>query len=77
MILKQGYEALSGRESGISRDGNKEYQNWLGMHYKNQKNTRFSRFSLNLKLLTGKKLDKRMQNNPTNTFQWIKVPFYE
>ena len=47
------------------------------MHYKNQKNTRFSRFSLNLKLLTGKKLDKRMQNNPTNTLPLIKVPFYE
>ena len=66
-----------GTPSGISRDVNKEYQNWLRMHYENQKNTRFSRFLLNQNLLTGKKLDKRMQNNPTNTLQLIKVPFYE
>ena len=47
------------------------------MHYENQKNTRFSRFLLNQNLLTGKKLDKRMQNNPTNTLELIEVPFYE
>ena len=51
----QGYTALSGKESGISRDVNKEYQNWLRMHYENQKNTRFLRFLLNQNLLTGKK----------------------
>ena len=59
-----------GQESGISQDVNKEGQNWMRMHYKNQKHTRFSRFN-------GKKLDKRMQNNPTNILQLIKVPFYE
>ena len=55
MLSVESEVLKEGTPSGISRDVNKEYQNWLRMHYENQKNTRFLRFLLNQNLLTGKK----------------------
>ena len=47
---------MEGTPKGKSRDVNKRYQNWLRMHYKNKKGTRFSQFLLNLKFLIVKNL---------------------
>ena len=76
MLLK-AETTKGGTPKGISRDVNNREQNWLRMHYikKKYKIIAFFTESKMFRPLTGKqkKLDKHMQNVPTNTMQLMAV----